>query len=91
MVGAVMLSGCAETFSTKVGRLDPADFGEANRQTFAAMVIDPDPQYEESLTTSGEHAAQAVERYRTDSVKQPRRVSSTSTTGGGGSGGGGGR
>ncbi len=37
-----------------------------------------------------EHAAQAVDRYRTDKVKKPERQrTSRSITGGGGSGGGG--
>lgn len=86
--GALALGGCAETYSAKVGKLHPEDFGEANRQTFAAMVIDPDPHYAEPLATSGDHAAQAVERYRQDQVKQPRSIRSTSTGGGGGGGGG---
>ena len=53
-------------------------FGEANRQTMMAQVIDPDPQYDELVpVTSGEHAAAAVERYRTDKVKQPDKVSTS--------------
>ncbi len=72
-----------------VGFQDPG-FGEANRATFAAMVINPDPQYDTPIPlTSAEHAAQAIERYRTDSVKQPERVSTGGTTGGGNNGGGG--
>lgn len=85
-VVALMLGACAD-HSTAVGRIDPADFGEANRQTYAAMIIDPDPVYETEIPTSAEHAAQAVERYRTDKVKQPERVTSTSvSSGSGGSG-----
>lgn len=60
-------------------------FGEANRQTLAAQVIDPDPQYEYlDPETSGEHAAQAVERYRRDAVKKPERISASAGTGGSG-------
>ncbi len=67
------------------------NFGEANRQTNAAQIIDPDPVYPTVVPeTSGEHAAQAVDRYRTDKVKKPERQrTSRSITGGGGSGGGG--
>lgn len=63
-------------------------FGEANRQTFAAQVVDPDPQYEYlDPATSGQHAAQAIERYRKDAVKQPDKVRSTAgSSGSGGSG-----
>ncbi len=57
-----------------------SEFGDANRATMAAQVVDPDPQYDTlNPPTSGEHAGQAAERYRTDKVKQP--VRQTSTTG----------
>ncbi len=63
-------------------------FGEANRQTMLAQVVDPDPQYEFlDPETSAEHAAKAIERYRKDAVKKPERVKSTSGVGGGGGGG----
>jgi type IV pilus biogenesis protein CpaD/CtpE len=54
-----------------------APFGEANRQTMMAQVVNPDPVYDEPAVTSGDHAAQAIERYRTDAVKEPESVSST--------------
>jgi hypothetical protein len=62
-----------------------AKFGEANRQTMMAQVIDPDPVYDEPMVGSGDQAADAVERYRTDTVKQPESVSTTTGSGGGGS------
>lgn len=69
----------------------PDNFGEANRVTMAAQVVDPDPVYDTAIAeSSGEHAAQAVERYRTDKVKKPDKVRTSNTTAGGGSGGGGG-
>ncbi|MFA7588015.1 MAG: hypothetical protein WCY11_17795 [Novosphingobium sp.] len=62
----------------------PDNFGEANRQTFAAQVIDPQPEYDELVPeTSAEHAAQAVERYRQDKVKQPDRVKTSDLDTGG--------
>lgn len=54
-------------------------FGDANRHTMMAQVLDPDPQYD-TLTpaTSAEHAGQAIERYQKDAVKKPQRVSTQS-------------
>ena len=78
------LVGCAE--NSIYERPGDAAFGEANRQTMMAQVIDPDPVYEEPMVGSGEHAADAVERYRTDSVKEPESISTTTRIGGGGSG-----
>jgi len=43
------------------------------------MVVDPEPVYAEDMTASGEKAADAVERYREDAVKQPDRVSTSET------------
>ena len=58
-----------------------SSFGEANRQTMLAQVIEPDPQYEDATPpASAAKAGQAVERYRKDTVKKPERVSSTSVT-----------
>lgn len=56
-----------------------SEFGDANRATLAAQVVDPDPQYDTlNPPTSGEHAGQAAERYRADKAKRPVRVTSTS-------------
>lgn len=79
-----LLGGC----QYKDGSIKSAsDFGEANRQTLMAQVIDPDPQYEFlDPATSGDHAAQAIDRYRKGMVKQPDKVTSTSISSGGGGG-----
>lgn len=62
-----------------------SNYGDANRMTMAAQVVDPDPQYDTlNPPTSGEHSGQAAERYRTDKVKRPVKTSSTQTSGGGG-------
>jgi len=76
-----LLAGCASVPSI-YEEPDDAAFGEANRQTMMAQVIDPDPVYDEPAVTSGEHAAGAVERYRTDAVKEPESVSTTTSIGG---------
>ncbi|WP_093512674.1 hypothetical protein [Sphingopyxis sp. YR583] len=54
-----------------------SQFGEANRQTMMAQVIDPDPVYDAPMTSSGDTAQKAIERYRTDAVKQPDSIRTT--------------
>ncbi|WP_241255119.1 hypothetical protein [Altererythrobacter sp. BO-6] len=81
LIAAISLGLMASACSTAeglefVGQQDPG-FGEANRTTFAAMVVNPDPQYDAPMITSAAKAAAAIERYRTDQVKQPERVSTT--------------
>ncbi len=66
------LAACVGPDGATLGVNRPDNFGEANRQTFAAQVIDPAPVYDEVyLGESGDKAAQAIERYRTDKVKKP--------------------
>ncbi|WP_164843926.1 hypothetical protein [Croceicoccus ponticola] len=72
------LAGCA-TYGGPQGQFDPEDFGEANRMTYAAMVVDPDPEYAEPMEGSAEHAADAIEAYREGSVEEPEQVKSTQT------------
>lgn len=85
--GALFLTGCASMGDAAL----KDNWGEANRQTMAAQIIDPVPEYADANpTTSGEHAAQAIERYRTDKVKKPDKVKTTtagSAAAAGGSGG----
>lgn len=84
---SIAASGCASIEDKElVGYQDPG-FGEANRATFAAMVVNPDPQYDDPIPpTSAEHAAQAIERYRNDQVKQPERLKTTQRVSGSGGG-----
>ena len=80
---ALALAGCSTT--SKSGSVETTTMGEAIKSTFAAQIIDPDPQYEFlDPPTSGQHAAQAIDRYRRDAVKKPERISSTSTSSGSG-------
>ncbi|ALR22491.1 hypothetical protein [Sphingobium baderi] len=67
---------------------DPT-MGGAIRTNYAQQVINPAPLYEgqEMEGGDGARAAAAVERYRTDKVKQPRTIRTTSGSGGGGGGG----
>ena len=82
---AISASACATVEDAEwIGYQDPG-FGEANRATYAAMVVNPDPEYDTPIpATSAEKAAQAIERYRNDQVKQPERISTTENIGGGG-------
>lgn len=73
------LSGCASVADQETWGYQDPGFGEANRMTFAAMVVDPDPQYDTPIPeSSAAHAAAAIERYNTDKVKQPVRQDTTS-------------
>lgn len=83
-----LAAGCASTPSI-LEEPGNASFGEANRQTMMAQVVDPDPVYDEPMVGSGEQAADAVERYRNDTVKEPESISTTTGSGGGSSGSGG--
>jgi len=71
-------AGCTTVADKEfMGYQDPG-FGEANRATFAAMVVNPDPQYDTPIPeTSATNAAAAIERYRNNQVEQPERVSTT--------------
>ena len=75
------LGGCATDGVSAMGA--DSTWGEANRQTFAAQVIDPAPQYDTAVAeSSGDHAADAVDRYNTDKVKKPERLKTNTGTSG---------
>ena len=66
---ALVTAGCTPTDAT---------FGNSVRQTMAAQVVDPDPQYENAIpTTDAAKTAPAVKRYRSDTVKQPDSIRTT--------------
>ncbi len=78
---AVMGCATADQYANPVAD----NFGEASRQTFAAQVIDPDPQYDTAVpATSGDTVAAAIQRNRSDTVKQPPKESTTAGTSGSG-------
>lgn len=81
-LSASALTGCATDGSYQLGQ--PDNWGEANRQTMAAQIIDPAPHYDSAVPkSSGDHTAQAVDRYRTGTVKQPDRIQTSKSIGGG--------
>lgn len=86
IVFALGLSLSACGMNSVMERPGDSQFGEANRQTMMAQVVNPEPVYDGPMTTSGEHAADAVERYRNDAVKDPVRVRTTNAGVGSGRG-----
>lgn len=82
LLPALLLGACSTT--SRTGLVEDTAMGEAMRQSMAAQVIDPEPEYASDIEpSSGDHAAQAVERYRKGTVKKPERVRSTATGPGG--------
>ena len=76
------LAACAEQQVASSNMGDDDNFGEANRQTMAAQIIDPSPAYSTLVPeTSGAHSAQAIERYNTDKVKRPDNAQNNSQAG----------
>lgn len=82
----LVVAGCASAGGGGLAAKD--NFGEAYRQTLAAQVIDPAPEYSGAATVSGDTGAQAVERARTGKTKQPDRqiISNVGKSGSGGVG-----
>ncbi|GMN01861.1 hypothetical protein [Erythrobacter sp. MTPC3] len=80
---AVPLAGCSVSDKEFLGYQDPT-FGEANRATMAAQVINPNPEYDTLVPeTSANNAVQAIDRYRDGTVEQPERQSTTDPVSGG--------
>lgn len=72
-----------------LGACTPMDagFGDSVRTNLATQTIDPEPVYNGAEASfSGQKAAAAVERYRTDKVKPPKGIRTTTGVTGGSSG-----
>ena len=72
---------------TPDGRLDlePHDltWGDANRATMAAQVVDPSPEYEDPIPpTSASNAVRAIDNYREGNVEEVETISTTEGGGG---------
>lgn len=66
---AALAAGCTPTDAT---------LGNAVRSTMAAQVVNPEPVYDDPIpTTDAAKAAAAVDRYRSDQVKQPDTIRTT--------------
>jgi hypothetical protein len=80
------LGGCSTVYS-HYGDEDPG-LGEAVKYDQAVQVINPAPVYAANSTqpgSNGDVGAKAVERYRTDKVKQVQEMQTTSGSSGSGS------
>lgn len=80
LAGAALLA--ASACMNNDGRFDLTQgdptWGEANRATMAAQVIDPSPEYDTPIPpTSATNAVRAADRYRAGNVKQPERIKTT--------------
>lgn len=77
-LASLAAAGCTNT----EGRLDLTQgdptWGDANRATMAAQVIDPSPEYADPIPpTSAVNAVRAADAYREGQVEQPERISTT--------------
>ena len=74
------LCACATADKEWLGHQDPT-WGDANRATMAAQVINPNPEYETQIPpTSAANATNAIDRYREGRVEQPDRISTSETS-----------
>ncbi|MFM5895541.1 MAG: hypothetical protein ACKOQM_14075 [Novosphingobium sp.] len=74
----VLVAGCAATdHGVHAAAID--NFGEANRQTMAAQIIDPKPEYDAPAMTTGTQVAGALARLRADNIKKPERTQTSSS------------
>lgn len=77
------LSACTVADKELMGYQDPT-WGDANRATMAAQVINPNPEYDTLVPeTSATNAVRAIDRYREGNVEQPDRQSTTEPIGDG--------
>jgi len=88
-LGAILgqaLTAC-NTVHKNIGQEDPG-FGEAAKYNAALQTINPAPVYAEGGAQPGDNGdkgAQAVKRYRTDTVKKLETMQTTGTSGSSGS------
>lgn len=87
---AVALAGCTNADGRfDLSQTDPS-WGEANRATMAAQVVDPAPEYADPIPpTSASNAVRAIDAYRDGRVEEVEDVSTTDIGGGSGGGSGG--
>ncbi len=84
-VAALATSACTNTD----GRVDltqgDPSWGEANRATMAAQVVDPSPEYENPIPpTSASNAVRAADAYRAGEVEEVETISTTESISDGG-------
>lgn len=72
-LAVLLVCGCAVIGCTP----NDITLGAAVKNSNAAQIIDPDPQYTEDQQALGSQVAGAQERYRTDRVKKPKSIRTT--------------
>jgi len=80
-VASSLVAGC-HTVNPQTGSIDPG-LGEAVKYNMAIQVIDPDPIYSVDGSQPGDSGAKgaaAVQRYRTDQVKEVETQTTTEST-----------
>jgi len=85
-ITGIALGAC--TMNKPIGQEDPA-IGEAVKYNAAIQTINPDPVYQAGDALpgdSGDKAAAAAKRYRTDTVKPVQSMQTGGSSGGSGSG-----
>jgi len=89
--GSLLPLAACNTANTHIGDEDPF-LGEAVKYNAAIQTINPTPVYRADAAQpggNGDVGAKAVERYRTDKVKQVQTLSTSKSVGGAGGAGGG--
>ena len=81
----ITASGCATTQANVSSYSGSDAFGDASQQTFGAQIKNPNPVYDHRMVSSGQRTSEAIERYRTDTVKQPTPVRTSNLAIGGSS------
>lgn len=76
-------SVAAATICLSACTANDTGLGNAVRTNYAAQIVDPEPEYSETMVTDGNQSAGAQERYRNGSVKKPVGVKTTETISGG--------
>ena len=81
---AIALGACTNADGRPdLAQYDPS-WGEANRATMAAQVVDPSPEYDSPIPpTSASNAVRAADAYREGQVEEVERISTRETEGGG--------
>lgn len=86
---AVAATLAASACTNTDGRLDLSQddptWGDANRATMAAQVIDPSPHYDNPIPpTSASNAVRAIDAYRAGEVEEVETISTTESISGSG-------
>ena len=83
LAGTGLFAGCLSVEDRELAGYQDPGFGSANRATYAAQVVNPDPVYGAPMETSASRAVDAVDAYRAKEVEEPDTISTTEGVGSG--------